>query len=137
MYEARALGADCVLLIVALLERAQRHDLLQLSHALGKACLVEVHNEEELDRAAESGAAIVGINNRDLKTLKIDLATFERLRPRVPAGRIVVGESGIRCGRDVERLSAFGLDAVLVGEALMTSPDVGSMVRELRCTACR
>jgi len=133
VYEARALGADCVLLIAALLGRAQLLHMLQLSRSLGMACLVEVHDEEELERVAHSDAAIVGINNRDLRTLEVDFATFERLRPRVPDGRIVVAESGIRSREDVERLSACGVDGVLVGEALMTASNIGSMVRELRC----
>ena len=135
VYEARANGADCVLLIAALLEQPQLIDMLRLSQTLGMHCLVEVHDEAELDRVVDSGAPIIGINNRDLRTLEVNLATFERLRPRIPAGRLVVGESGIRTREDVERLVACGVDAVLVGEALMTAADIGSKVRELRCTA--
>jgi indole-3-glycerol phosphate synthase len=135
VYEARALGADCVLLIAALLGQSELMDMLHLSHALGMRCLVEAHDEAELDTAVDSGALIIGINNRDLRTLHVDLATYERLRPRVPAGRLVVSESGIRRREDVERLAACGVDAVLVGEALMSAADIGSRVRELRCTA--
>ena len=137
VYEARAHGADCVLLIVALLGRAQLAQMLHLSQVLGMRCLVEVHGEAELDLALDSGALIIGINNRDLRTLDVDLATFERLRPRVPSDRLVVSESGIRRRDDVERLVACGVDAVLVGEALMSSTDIGAKVRELRCSASR
>ena len=135
VYEARALGADCVLLIAALLGQSELMDMLHLSHALGMRSLVEAHDEAELDTAVDSGALIIGINNRDLRTLHVDLATYERLRPRVPAGRLVVSESGIRRREDVERLAACGVDAVLVGEALMAAADIGQKVVELRCTA--
>ncbi|MBN1151691.1 MAG: indole-3-glycerol phosphate synthase TrpC [Dehalococcoidia bacterium] len=134
VYEARALGADCILLITALLEQPALLHLLQLSHSLGMECLVEVHDEVELDRSLDSGAQVIGINNRNLRTLEVDLATFERLRPRVPEGPLVVGESGIRSRRDVERLAACGVDAILVGEALMSATDIGSKIRELTCT---
>lgn len=133
VYEARALGADCVLLIVALLEQPQLLSMLRLSRSLGMECLVEVHDETEADRAVDSGACVIGINNRDLRTLEVSLATFERLRPRIPAGRLVVGESGIRSRRDVQRLAACGVDAVLVGEALMSAADIRAKVRQLRC----
>lgn len=133
VYESRAMGADCILLIVALLEQSQLTQMLRLSRALGMESLVEVHDEVELERAVDSGADIIGINNRDLRTLEVDLSTFKRLRPRIPAGRLVVSESGIRCREDIERLSAYGVDAVLVGEALMSSGDISAKVRELRC----
>lgn len=133
VYEARALGADCVLLIAALLAQPELMQMLQLSRTLGMHCLVEVHEEVELERVADSDALIIGINNRDLRSLEVDLATFERLRPRVPAGRIVVSESGIRRREDVERLAGCGVDAVLVGEALMSAADIGAKVKELRC----
>ncbi len=133
VYEARAHGADCVLLIAALLVQPQLLHMLHLSRMLGMRCLVEVHDEAELDRAVDSGALIIGINNRDLRTLAVDLSTFERLRPGIPAGRLVVGESGIRRREDIERLALVGLDAVLVGEAIMSAPDIGAKVRELRC----
>ena len=135
VYEARALGADCVLLIAAILRQPQLTHMLHLSQELGMWCLVEAHDETELDRAVDSGALIIGINNRDLRTLEVDLATFERLRPRVPSERLVVSESGIRRRADVERLAACGVDAVLVGEALMSAADAGAKVKELRCTA--
>jgi indole-3-glycerol phosphate synthase len=135
VYEARAHGADCVLLIAALLDRSRLTRMLRICRSLGMHALVEVHDEADLDRAVDTGAPIIGVNNRDLRTLEVDLATFERLRPRIPAGRLVVGESGIRGREDVERLAACGVDAVLVGEALMCAPDIGAKVRELRCIA--
>ena len=135
VFEARACGADCVLLIVALLDGRLLRELLQLSHELGMYCLVEVHNKAELDRALENGALIIGVNNRDLQTFNVDLKTFEQLRPRIPEGYIVVSESGIHGREDVERLRTVGVDAVLVGEALMTADDVGAKLEELRCLA--
>lgn len=135
VFESRAHGADAILLIVAILRPQQLGRLLQLSWELGMSCLVEVHDEAELETALASGALIIGVNNRDLRTFNVDLATFERLRPRIPNGHVVVAESGIRGRKDVERLRAAGVDAVLVGEALMTAPDVGAKLRELRCAA--
>ncbi len=133
--ESRAHGADSLLLIAAILPPPLLQELLDLGHALGMRCLVEVHDEAELDAVFRSDARIIGINNRDLRTFEVDLATFERLRPLIPAGRLVVAESGIRERGDVERLARCGADAVLVGEALMRSPDPGAKVRELLCSA--
>ncbi|MCK9357320.1 MAG: indole-3-glycerol phosphate synthase TrpC [Dehalococcoidia bacterium] len=133
--ESRAYGADSLLLIAAVLTLQMLRDLLELSHGMGMRCLVEVHDEAELDTALRSDALIIGVNNRDLRTFEVDLATFERLRPLIPAGRLVVAESGIRERSDVERLARCGVDAVLVGEALMRSPDAGAKVRELLCNA--
>lgn len=133
--ESRAHGADSLLLIAAILPPSLLRELLDLSHGMGMRCLVEVHDEVELDTALRSDARIIGINNRDLRTFEVDLAVFERLRPLIPAGRLVVAESGIRERSDVERLARCGVDAVLVGEALMRSPDAGAKVRELLCNA--
>jgi indole-3-glycerol phosphate synthase len=133
--ESRAHGADSVLLIAAVVPPPLLQELLDLSHSLGMRCLVEVHDEAELGAVLQSHARIIGVNNRDLRTFEVDLATFERLRPLVPAGRLVVAESGIRERSDVERLARYGADAVLVGEALMRSPDAGAKVRELLCNA--
>ena len=133
VYEARAHGADAVLLIAAALEEGVLRSLLSLSHDLGMGCLVETHDEGELDVAVASGARVVGINNRDLRTFRVALSTFERLRPRVPAGRIVVAESGIHTPADVRRLASAGADALLVGEALVTAEDIAAKTRELLC----
>jgi len=131
VYESRAYGADALLLIVAILSDEQLTELLSLSHKLGMKCLVEVHDEAELKRALSSGAQLIGINNRDLKTFAVDLATTKRLRPLVPPDRIVVSESGIRDRGHVHMLREWGVDAILVGEALVTASDVAKRMREL------
>ncbi|MFW6103038.1 MAG: indole-3-glycerol phosphate synthase TrpC, partial [Chloroflexota bacterium] len=135
VYEARAHGADALLLIVAILDRERLDSLLSLSHDLGMTCLVEVHNERDIDVALLSRARVIGINNRDLHSFKVDLSTFERLRPRVPAEKLVVAESGVNCPADIRRLARAGADAVLVGEALMTADDISAMTREFACAA--
>jgi indole-3-glycerol phosphate synthase len=131
LWEARAHGADAVLLIVAILEPARLRDLFKAAQALGLAALVEVHREAELDRAADLGAGLVGINNRDLTTFRTDLGTTERLAPRAPAGACVVSESGIATRADVLRVRAAGAHAVLVGEAVSRSGDPGRKLGEL------
>ncbi|GBD20349.1 Indole-3-glycerol phosphate synthase [bacterium HR28] len=129
--EARAAGADALLLIVAALDRMQFTELLAATWELGMEALVEVHDEAELETALATGARVVGINNRDLRTFTVDLSVSERLAPRVPGDRIVVAESGIHRTSDVERLAAAGVDAILVGEALMTAPNRQAAVAEL------
>lgn len=131
VYEARALGADAVLLIAALLDRAALADLHALATALGLAALVEVHAPDEVEGALAAGATLVGINNRDLRTFAVDLATTEQVRPLLPAGVTVVSESGIATPADVRRVLAAGAHAILVGEALVTAPDPAARVREL------
>ncbi|MFB3882818.1 MAG: indole-3-glycerol phosphate synthase TrpC [Armatimonadota bacterium] len=124
-------GPDCVLLIAAALTVSQLRDLRELAAACGQDALVEVHDEAELDRALESGARLIGINNRNLRTFQVSLETALRLRPLVPTGIPVVAESGIRTRDDVKRLEDAGIDAMLVGEALMASEDPAAKVREL------
>ena len=131
VYESRAYGADALLLIVAILEQEQLEGLLSLSHSLGLKCLVEVHNEDEVVRALRSGAKIIGINNRDLTTFDVDINTTRRLRPLLPREQIVVSESGIGSRRDVEKLKEWGVNAVLIGEALVTADDIQTKMREL------
>lgn len=131
VYEARACGADAILLIVAMLEPELLCELLGLAAELHMQCLVEVHDEGELAVALDLDAGVVGINNRDLRTFKTDLAVTERLAPAVPAGRVVVSESGMSSRAHVERVGASGASAVLIGEALVTAPDVGAKLREL------
>lgn len=131
VYESAASGADALLLIAAILSPEELGRLLKLSRNLGLACLVEVHDEQELDQALNSGAEIIGINNRDLNTFKTDIETTRRLRPLVPDGKIVVSESGIHRREDVKKLRAWGVDAILVGEALVTSPDIPARIKEL------
>lgn len=131
LYEARAYGADAVLLIAAILNAGLLAELLALARTLGLECLVEVHDERELERALAADAQIIGINNRDLRTFEVDLALTERLRPLIPEDRVVVAESGIHTRADVERLRALGVNAVLIGEALVTADDARAKIREL------
>ena len=131
VHEARAAGADAVLMIVAILNDSELRTLHQLARELGMAALVEVHNEAELVRAIAVGPSIIGVNNRDLRTFEVDLETTARLRPRVPPGVVLVSESGVHSPGDVARLAAIGADAMLVGEALVRATDVGHKVRQL------
>jgi indole-3-glycerol phosphate synthase len=129
VYEARAAGADAILLIAAALGDAQLADLHALAHEVGLAALVEVHDEDEMERAARVGAPLLGVNNRDLKTFNIDLGTTARLAALAPEGVTLVAESGVRSAEDVRRMGALGVHAVLVGEALVKSNDVAEAVR--------
>ncbi len=131
IWQSRAVGADAILLIVAALRDDELRSMLAASQKLGMHALVEVHNEQELERALALPARIIGINNRDLRTFEVDPTTTHRLRARIPADRIVVAESGIRSYADVAHLRLFDIDAMLVGEALVTSGDVGEKIREL------
>lgn len=129
--EARAAGADAVLLIVAALADGSLRELHDAAAAYHLDVLVEVHNEQELERALAAGAKIIGINNRDLHAFTVDLATAERLAAMVPHGVVTVGESGIERPADVRRLAAAGVDAILVGETLVRSPDRAASIRSL------
>jgi indole-3-glycerol phosphate synthase len=124
-------GPDCVLLIAAALSAPELRALRELAAACGQAALVEVHDEADLERALGSGAEIIGINNRDLRTFQVSLATTRRLRPLIPAALPVVSESGIHTREDVLRLGDAGVEAMLVGEALMTADDPAAKMREL------
>ena len=130
--EARVHGADAVLLIVAALARPALRELREHAVGLGLDALVEVHDERELDAALASGADLIGINNRDLRSFEVDLGVSERLAGKLPEGCIAVAESGIFSARDWERLEAAGARAFLVGEALMREPDVEAALRKLR-----
>jgi indole-3-glycerol phosphate synthase len=131
VFEARANGADAILLIVAALEQSDLKILLEIAGTLWLQCLVEIHNQEELIRALEAGAEIIGINNRNLKTFQTDITVTTRLAPQIPEGKIVVSESGISSHEDLVELAQFGVHAVLVGEALMIAEDPGSRVKEI------
>lgn len=133
--EARAAGADAILLIVRILGDERLADLHGYALERGMAALVEVHDAGELERAVSVGARIVGVNNRDLSTFKTDLAVTEGLLERLPAGTVVVSESGIRDAGDVERLGRAGVDAVLVGETILRAADTGRMVADLAAPA--
>jgi indole-3-glycerol phosphate synthase len=131
IFEARAAGADAILLIVAALGDAELRDFSACAHALGMAALVEAHTEEEVTRALDTGAILLGINHRDLRTFTVDTTLATRMRPRVPAGTLMVAESGIRTRDDVARLTLGGVHAMLVGETLMRAPHPSDALRAL------
>lgn len=131
VHEARAMGADCILLIAACLDDAQMADLEACAQALGMAVLVEVHDGTELDRALRLSTPLVGVNNRDLRTFDVRLETTTQLRSRVPDDRLLVTESGILSPADVRRMREAGVDAFLVGEAFMRAADPGRALATL------
>ena len=131
VYESAAYGADALLLIAAILSQQQLGELLSLSNSLGIGCLVEAHNEAEIDQALHAEAQVIGINNRDLSTFAVDINTTRRLRPLLPEQQIVVSESGISSRLDVEKLKGWGVNAILVGEALVTTADIKAKIEEL------
>ena len=131
VYEARAYGADAVLLIVSMLDANTLATLKQLAESLGMQCLVEVHDEDEMDTAIEIGAQIIGINNRDLRTFHTTLDITDRLAHRAPPEGILVSESGLRTPEDLERVRRAGASAVLIGDALVSALDPGAKLREL------
>jgi indole-3-glycerol phosphate synthase len=129
--EARAAGASALLLIVAALTPAELRTLTAQAHAAGLDVLVEVHNAEELAIAADAGAKIIGVNNRNLRTLEVDVKVSETLIARMPKGAVAVSESGLRTADDLIRLRGLGYQAFLVGERFMTTPDPGAALKEL------
>jgi indole-3-glycerol phosphate synthase len=131
VFESRAWGADALLLILAILDDRGLKELLSLSHDSGMQCLVEVHNEDELKRALACDVKIIGINNRNLDSMAVDLNVTRRLRPLIPSDRLVVSESGIKGRRDIQTLREWGVNAVLIGEALVTASDVAAKLKEL------
>jgi indole-3-glycerol phosphate synthase len=131
VHEALGAGADAILLIVAALDQAELERLHETATSLGLAALVEVHDERELERAAALGPKLIGINNRDLTTLKVDIRRTFELLPGVPPGTTVVAESGLRTAQDLAELEDAGVDAVLIGEALMRSDDIEAACRAL------
>ena len=132
IYEAKILGASVVLLICALLDRDTLTEYINLAHKLGLSALVEVHDEEEIDVALSAGARIIGVNNRDLRTFKVDFTLSERLRKAVPDDVLFVSESGIGSPDDVARLRDIGVDALLIGESIMRSADKKAEIVRLR-----
>lgn len=130
--EARLLGASAVLLICSILGAPQLRDAIALCDALGLSALVEAHDEAEIDMAAQAGARIIGVNNRNLRDFSVDTGNSQRLRGRVPEGVLFVAESGVRTAQDVKRIRDGGADAVLIGETMMRAPDPAAKLRELR-----
>ncbi|MCR5090088.1 MAG: indole-3-glycerol phosphate synthase TrpC [Oscillospiraceae bacterium] len=135
LYQSKLMGADCILLICALLDSTAIQDFLGLCAELGLAALVETHNEEEIESAVSAGADIIGVNNRNLKDFSVDLSHASRLRGLIPADRLFVAESGLRTPEDAAMLRASGADAILVGEAMMRAPDKKAFLSALRGAA--
>jgi indole-3-glycerol phosphate synthase len=133
--EARAAGADAVLLIVAALHDGELAALITAVRDAGMAALVEVHDQPELERAVSAGAALIGVNSRDLRTLAVDTGLFDRLARFLPPGLTMIAESGLRAADDLARLHALGYDAFLIGERLMTEPSPGAALSALRLAA--
>lgn len=131
IYEARLNGASAILLIAALLEDNQIKQFMRLAHRLDMDCLLETHNEDEVKRAVDLGAEIIGINNRNLSSFEVDIETSFQLKALIPEGVIVVAESGIKTRQDMTRLRDSGFNAVLIGETFMAAEDVGQKVLEL------
>ncbi|MDO8536476.1 MAG: indole-3-glycerol phosphate synthase TrpC [Candidatus Omnitrophota bacterium] len=131
IYETVASGAEAILLIPEILSMAETTKFYNLATELGLDCLVEVHNEEDIEKALAIGASIIGINNRDLHTFKVDLAVTQRLIRLVPQNKVIVSESGIKSYEDVMFLKSLGVNAVLVGEAFMEADDIAAKIREM------
>lgn len=131
IHESRGAGADAVLLIVRILDDPQLKDFLDLSREIGMSALVEVHDEKDLERAAKIGAGLIGINNRDLDTLKVDLETSLRLGQKAPRSAVLVSESGISTRKNLESLQAAGIHVYLIGESLLREEDPGKKLKEL------
>jgi indole-3-glycerol phosphate synthase len=131
IFESRMIGADCVLLIVAALEDAQAAEFEAIAFDLGMSVLIEVHNEAEMERALKLKSPLIGINNRNLKTLEVDIATTEALAEKVSDSKMLVSESGLFTPADLARMSAAGANCFLVGESLMREPDVAAATQTL------
>jgi indole-3-glycerol phosphate synthase len=131
IYEGLFYGASAVLLIVAMLSDKQLKDLMKVAHSLGLDCLVEAHDGTEVKRAVSAGAEIIGVNNRNLQSLKVDLNNCLDLIPQIPKGIIIVAESGLKTHEDVGRVEEAGAHAVLIGETFMRSPDIGAKIKEV------
>ena len=131
IYEARLNGASAVLLIMAILTDQEIERFLDVAHSLDLDCLVEVHDGQELDRALECGAEMIGINNRDLRSFKVDINTSKQLIAKIPKGKIIVAESGIKTHEDVLTFKKLGVHAVLIGETFLRAPDVAGKIKEV------
>lgn len=136
IHESLILGADCILLIAALLDDTQLHDFNQMANELGMAVLVESHTHEELDRALRLTTPLIGINNRSLHTFKTDLQLSIDLKPYIPSDKIVITESGINTTQDIRLMQSHGINTFLIGESLMRSKDIGGALKELMGLTC-
>lgn len=132
IYEAKVIGANAVLLIAAVLSESQMKDFQELAHSLNLQCLVEVHNQQELEKVLTFTPDIIGINNRNLKTFEVDLSTTEKIRKNVPCETILVSESGIKNNADMKKVRSLGADAVLIGETLMRSDNITNTLYNLK-----
>lgn len=132
VYESRAYGADAILLIGAILDRVQAEEYLHMARELGLSVLFEIHSYDDLEKALRINADIIGINNRDLRTLQVDINRTFLLKKEIPSDKVTVSESGIKNRDDVLRLNIVGIDAILVGTSLMESEDIGKRIEELR-----
>lgn len=132
IYEAKVIGADAVLLICSLLDEETLREWIGLCHSIGLTALVEAHDEAEIEMAVRAGARVIGVNNRDLKTFKVDISNCLRLREKIPGDVLFVAESGIRTRADIEALEKGNVDGVLIGETFMRSQDKKAMLRELK-----
>lgn len=132
IYQSRVLGADAILLIVGILSQEELVKFHIIAEMLGMDCLVEVHDQKELERALEANVEIIGINNRNLKDFTVSLKTTEKLMEYIPEGKIVVGESGIQSPQDIDYMKSLGVNALLIGESFMRSEDIGAKLQELK-----
>ena len=132
IYEAKVIGASAVLLICSILNEKRLSEYLKLAHSLGLSALVEVHNEDEVQKALASGAEIIGVNNRNLNDFSVDLKTSEKLRKHIPDDKIFVSESGIHKAEDIKAVREYGADAVLIGEAFMKSDNIAELFKTFR-----
>ncbi|MCT4607454.1 MAG: indole-3-glycerol phosphate synthase TrpC [Marinisporobacter sp.] len=132
IYQAKVLGADAILLIAGILSRRELIEFQKVATNLGSACLVEVHDQYELETVLSTGADIIGINNRDLRTFETTLETTEKLIEYIPKGKIVISESGIHTRKDMEFLKKIGVDGVLIGESLMRAKSIDAKIREIK-----
>jgi len=132
IYQAKLIGADAILLICAILDETTLNKFLNLAKSLKLSCLVETHNEDEIKKALNSGAEIIGINNRDLKTFKVDINTSLKLRSFIPENKILISESGIKTSQDIKMLKNAGFNGVLIGESMMLSKDKKQFLSQLR-----
>lgn len=131
IYETWSNGASAVLLITAILNDEQLKSLIEVTNVLGLDSLVEIHNEDELKRACDAGADIIGVNNRDLHTFKVDMKTCDHLIPKIPKNKAIVAESGFRTHEEIQALNNLGVHAVLIGETLMMAEDIGNKIEEV------